>query len=49
MSEEIQPQGSDTTQETVPETTVQDTPKEIQIPKSRFDEVNREKKNYKLN
>lgn len=44
MSEEIQPQGSDTTQETVPETTVQDTPKEIQIPKSRFDEVNREKK-----
>lgn len=44
MSEEIQPQGSDTTQETVTETTVQDTPKEIQIPKSRFDEVNREKK-----
>ena len=44
MSEEIQTQGSDTTQETVPETTVQDTPKEIQIPKSRFDEVNREKK-----
>jgi hypothetical protein len=44
MSEEIQPQGSDTTQETVPETTVQDTSKEIQIPKSRFDEVNREKK-----
>lgn len=44
MSEELQPQGSDTPQETSTETTVQDTPKEIQIPKSRFDEVNREKK-----
>lgn len=44
MSEEIQPQGSDTTQETVTEPTVQDTQKEIQIPKSRFDEVNKKYK-----
>ena len=43
MSEETQTQGSDTTQENLTETNVQDTPKEIQIPKSRFDEVNREK------
>lgn len=44
MAEDTTPLESDTTQEVVTEAPVQETKQEIQIPKSRFDEVNKKLK-----
>jgi chromosome segregation ATPase len=47
MAEDTTPLESETTQDTTTDTQVEETKQEIQIPKSRFDQVNKERNEYK--